>query len=510
MKPIVTAKEMYDIDQYTIRNVGISGESLMESAGLVIAQRLKAEIPLNEKVAVLVGKGNNGGDGLVIGRLLQGYGYQVDVWMISSSQDLKGDAKGALLHYENAGYVIRSYQDEKDLFHALLPRYDHVIDALLGIGIKGGPRTPYKEIIDQLNHLHSMVYSIDLPSGIEADGGEIEAAVKANKTFTIQAPKTGAYIFPSANYYGQVETVDIGIPLISIEKSSRYKREWEEGDVVRTFPRRTRSSHKGSYGRGGVVGGSATMIGAPILSSGAALRTGVGLLTIYVPESIRSVVASHITEGMYRGLQEENGYFLGDISFDDVKLGAIAVGPGMGRTEGGTRIVRSVLQQDSTVIVDADGLTHLKKCWDLLQHRKAPTIITPHPGEMSMLMDMTVDEVEHNRFEVSRELATKHNVYVVLKGPFTIVTTPTGEQFVNTTGNPGLAKGGTGDTLTGMILGFVLQHESVQEALSNAVYMHGKVADLLLEKGHSMVDIVATDLIKHLPKALSQLLQHEK
>jgi ADP-dependent NAD(P)H-hydrate dehydratase / NAD(P)H-hydrate epimerase len=505
---IVTASEMYAIDRYTIQQIGMSEESLMENAGQAAARVLLERVPPSQRVAVLAGTGNNGGDGFVVARVLKSYGYETDLWLIPPREKVKGAAKKALEIYENAGNESKHYIGNEKEFAEQLPRYDVVIDALLGIGAKGAPRSPYKDIIERMNEIDGLiVYSIDVPSGVPADGGEVETAVQADVTISIQYPKPSAFTFPSADYYGEMVVVDIGIPPIAAEKHAATRKLWRREDVVWSLPRRTLSSHKGTYGKGLVIGGSRNMTGAVVMCAKAALRSGAGLLTLGLPDEIHPIVATHVPEVMYFPCPSADGYFTGDMDLAGLDIDAIAVGPGIGRTEGTQRIVEKVLRQSVPVVLDADALFYWKDYVSLVNEREHPTILTPHSGEMARMIDATIREVEEDRFGISKEFAMTYGVYLVLKGPYTIVTTPDGKQFVNTTGNPALAKGGSGDVLTGMILAFLMQHDNIQEAVSNAVFVHGKAADDLVKTRHSQLDVLATDVIEAIPQTLHSLLK---
>ncbi|ANB59812.1 NAD(P)H-hydrate dehydratase [Anoxybacteroides amylolyticum] len=498
---VVTASEMYAIDRYTIEKVGISEDTLMENAGQAIATILRERFDKTARIAILAGSGNNGGDGVVTARVLKSEGYNVDLWLIPSSEKMKGAAKRALDIYQHAGYEAKSYIE-----HSLsLERYDVIVDALLGIGVKGEVRSPYKEIIQEVNNIDSLtVYAIDLPSGIPADGGEVEIAIQADVTMTVQYPKLSAYTFPTADYYGELVVVDIGIPPRALEIAS-FCQLWTEADVKQTLPVRKRSSHKGTYGKALIIGGSRPMPGAITLTAKAALRSGAGLLTMAVPDDIYPVVANRIPEAMLFPCQTETGYFAGAIDFASLDVDAIAIGPGMGRTAGTNQIVQATLAQDVPVVLDADALFFWKEYAFLLKTRTKPTVITPHPGELARMLQLSIQEVEKHRFTLSKQLATDYGIYVVLKGPYTIVTTPDGKQYINATGNPALAKGGSGDVLTGIIVAFLMQHDSIQTAVSNAVFVHGKAADWLVQHGHSPHSVLATDVIDALPSILFEL-----
>lgn len=500
---IVTADEMYHIDSYTANQIGISEETLMENAGQSAARLIMERIDSNHKIVILAGAGNNGGDGFVIARILKSFGYRVDLWIIPSLDKMKGAAKLALEVYKNSGYEAQSFLEIEKQFFTLLSTYDVIIDCLLGIGVKGELRSPYKEIIKKINDSKSsLTISIDVPSGAPADGGEVNQAVEADLTITIHLPKSGAFTYPCASYYGETIVADIGIPPIAADHCAHKRMIWTENHVKKHLPSRSPASHKGSNGKGMIIGGSRQMTGAVMLTAKAALRCGAGLLTVAIPEEIHPIVSTHFLEAMYLPCPADNGHFKGTISADFEKLDAVAVGPGIGRTKEGKQIVEEVISKDIPAVLDADALYHLKDLLPLLKNRKHPAILTPHPGEMAHLTDKSIKRVELDRFTISRQFAQEYGVYLVFKGPFTIVTTPKGEQFVNTTGNPALAKGGTGDALTGMILAFLMQHKEVQPAISNAVFVHGKSADLLIEKKHTHFDVLATDLIENIPRTL--------
>lgn len=500
---VVTASEMYAIDRDTIQNIGISDDSLMENAGQALFNVLKERIPRSARVAVLSGTGNNGGDGFVVARMLKSHGYDAELWLVPPKEKIKGAAKTALDVYERSGYDIKEYIGNERYFAEHVRYYDVIIDALLGIGIQGAVRSPYKEIIEMVNRTNATVYAIDIPSGTPADGGEVETAVRADVTITIQCPKLGAYTFPAADYYGELLVVDIGIPPLAVVRNAEVRSTWEEDDVVRTLPKRKRSSHKGTHGKLLVVGGSRPMTGAITLTAKAALRSGAGLLTMAVPDDIYSVVANRVPEAMYYPCPSHDGSFSGVIDVSRLDIDAIAIGPGMGRTDGARQLVCALLQQPMPMVIDADALFFWNEYASLVRERKDATVVTPHPGEMARMLDLSINEVESDRFGVSKRLATEYGIYVVLKGPYTIVTTPDGSQYVNTTGNPALVKGGSGDVLTGMIAAFLMQHHSAQEAISNAVWVHGKAADMLVERGHSQWDVLAGDLIEAIPAVLA-------
>lgn len=492
----VTAKEMYEIDRCAIEEIGLPGTLLMENAGQSIVREIVPWLALDQRIAILIGSGNNGGDGFVIARQLLSKGYKVDALLIPSKEKIKGDARKHMEWFEASGYTVRPFNDQNDL-----KKYSVLIDTMLGIGFKGELRQPYRDIIEACNDHECLKVAIDIPSGISADGGyECKTAFKANITVTLQSPKLSAFSYPEASYYGELIVADIGIP-VKAYKGIPQRKIWGASDVKGTLPIRNPNSHKGNHGKGLIIAGSVEMTGAPVLTARAAHRSGAGLLTAAVPASTHSIIASHLVESTFSVWPDSEGGFNGEIPIDLSSFNGLTIGPGIGRSEGARVLVREVVSETSVpLVIDADGLYHLSTCLNLLKgNREGPVIVTPHMGEMSRLTGLPISEIEANRFEISKRFAMEFGVYVVLKGPYTLITTPDGKQFVNTTGNSALAKGGSGDVLTGIILGLVLQSEKVEEALCNAVYIHGKAADQLVETTHSSMDVLASDIIETLP-----------
>lgn len=507
---IVAANEMYVIDRWTMEQAGLPGVALMENAGQAAAKRIMELVRRDDRITLLIGTGNNGGDGFVIARVLKSHGYEVEAWLIPPVEKIKGDAFVHMQVYLNAGYDL--FHWEKEGGHALfarLERTDVTIDAMFGIGFKGAVRAPFHEIIEKVNECRGLKIAIDLPSGLEADEAVPAGVVfKADITITLHLPKRSAFLYPAAEWYGKLEVTDIGIPpLAQAQLTGPARKIWTKQAVFATFPKRLPSSHKSSHGRGLLIGGSRGMTGAPVLAARAALRSGAGLLTTAVPDCVHQTIASQLAEAMYSPWPSVDGAFSGEaIPMDLSHFDAIAVGPGMGRSEGARQIVASLLQHTSVpLIIDADGLFHLASLKEELKARSAPVILTPHTGEMARLTGLPAAEVDRRRFDVARQFALETGCHLVLKGPYTIVTAPTGEQLVNTTGNASLAKGGSGDVLTGMILAMVMQHQQVSEALANAVFVHGKAADHLIETGHSLSSVLATDVIEALPAVLRDI-----
>ncbi|MFZ3578915.1 NAD(P)H-hydrate dehydratase [Virgibacillus sp. DJP39] len=490
---IVTAKEMYDIDSYAMETIGYDGKLLMENAGRSVSEKMKVIISKHDQICILAGSGNNGGDGYVIARTLLNDGYNAYVIQIVPDEKIKGDVRYHKDVFVNCGgstITTESLEEVSDY----VQRASVVVDAMVGIGMKGMLREPISSIVSLVNQKPSKVIAVDIPTGLPADEGITDFhAIKADYTYIIEVAKMSVFVQQTNPFYGSWETVSIGIPSHSSPFNTN-KNTWEEDDFRDSLPTRNQFSHKGKHGKGLAVGGSKEMPGSITMTAKAALRAGAGVLTIGTPEEVISSIASACLEATFLKLPKENAA----LSLD--KYDAIVAGMGIGREENANRIISDIIHNASCpVIIDADGLFHLKKDMESLKDRSAPTILTPHPGEMAMLMDCTIEEIVHAPFAHAKQFAESYGVYLLLKGKYSIITTPDGRQTVNRTGNPGLAKGGSGDVLSGIILSMVMQQQSIEEGLCNACYLHGKAADVCVDQGHSYYDLLATDIINSFP-----------
>lgn len=328
----------------------------------------------------------------------------------------------------------------------------------------------------------------------------------ADYTFVIEHPKPSTFLIDCNPFYGVWEIVKIGLPFTVFEKRNDCNV-WEDKDVRSTLPRRSDYSHKGNHGKGLIIGGCLEMPGSVTMTALAALRSGAGLLTVgTVREAIPSI-ASNCVEATFHSIASREGYITGRPLINLSPYDAIAIGMGMGRSNDTALFTRSVLENaDIPVLVDADGLYHIKGDLSLLAKRQNTTVLTPHPGEMAMLMDCTVSEILAKPFEVSKSFACTYGVFLVLKGVFTIITDPKGNQWINTTGNAGLAKGGSGDVLSGVILTLMMQNKTTHEALANGVFIHGKAAEAMVSHQHSSYDLLATDVINGLSSVFRTLI----
>ncbi|MFC3039299.1 NAD(P)H-hydrate dehydratase [Virgibacillus xinjiangensis] len=493
---IVTAKEMYDIDHYTMHEAGLDGKILMENAGRAISGRMEKFMDKSNKITVFAGAGNNGGDGFVIARTLYNRSYDVQVFQVVPDQKITGDAHYHKLLYLNYGGRVFSSDDHGHLV-SRLDETDVIVDAMVGIGISGKLRAPISDIAERINQSDATVIAVDVPSGLPADEGISNfQSVQADYTYMVGAAKMTAFLESTSPYYGGWEKVDIGFPASSFPMCSSREL-WGEEQYRETMPEREKYAHKGKHGKGLIIGGSSKMPGSIAMAAKASLKAGTGLLTVASSETVIRMIASHCVEAMYQPVPESDGYLTDDPDLSVSDYDAVAIGVGMGRSNRSAAAFRHAVQDtNGPLIVDADGFYHVKPLLDQLAQREHPTVLTPHPGEMAELMDVSIPEVLKNPFRLSAEFAEKYNVYVILKGRHTLITAPDGRQAVNDTGNPGLAKGGSGDVLTGIVHAMVMQEQGIFQALCNACFVHGAAADWMVENSRACHDLMATDVIE--------------
>ncbi|HHW55888.1 MAG: NAD(P)H-hydrate dehydratase [bacterium] len=512
---VVTAAQMRERDRWAIEEVGLPGLVLMENAGrqvAALARRLLDEGGAGKKAWIFAGKGNNGGDGLVAARYLARAGVQVETFLLAREGELRGDAAANLQICRQLGLPLVELHSSADLA-ALAPRragVDLIIDALLGTGIRGPVQGFLAEVISFINEGGSPVLAIDLPSGLEADTGVCPGpVVKATDTVTLDLPKWGLCLYPGADRVGRLWVADIGMP---------PGAPLPEPGVFLTTPReltdlqtaRPPESHKGSWGRVLVVAGSQGMAGAAVLAARGALRSGAGLVTVASPAGVQPTVAAHLAEAMTYPLPQTPAGGLGRAAEDELLpllewASVLALGPGLGREGETQELVCSLLPRlKMPVVIDADGLTALVGRTEFLRRVPGPVVITPHPGEMARLCGITPEEVQANRLALARQKAAEWQVTLVLKGARTIIAAPDGRAAINPTGNPGLATGGTGDVLTGIIAGLLGQGLPPFTAAVAGAFLHGAAGDLAArEMGEA--GLLAGDVALYLPAAWQAL-----
>jgi hydroxyethylthiazole kinase-like uncharacterized protein yjeF len=515
VRPVLTADEMRRVDARAIAELGIPGPTLMENAGRGAADALLAALPERGlrarglRVALVCGRGGNGGDGFVVARRLKRAGARPDVLLIAPPDALRGDAAVKFAEMRRAGIPARVVEDAAKAAPAL-QRAEVIVDALLGTGAQGAPAPLVAALIEAINASGRPVFALDVPSGLPADGGAPPGpVVRAWLTTTFAAAKLGLVIGPGVELAGRVAVVSIGVPEAEVARDVRTFV-LEASDVAALFPRRPRDVHKGTYGHLLVLAGSVGKTGAAALCARAALRAGVGLVTVGTAASAQPTVAALSLEAMTEPLPETAARSLAMKAREPIVAlaearTAVAVGPGLGlddQTRALARVVVSTLPRP--MVVDADALTALSDHLDVLRGAHWPRVLTPHPGEMARLLGGNVADVQGDRLGIARTFATAHGVYLVLKGARTLIAAPDGRVVLNPTGNAGMASGGTGDVLTGILGALLARGIDAARAAPAAVYLHGLAGDVAAERVGEEA-LIAGDLIDALGEAFRRL-----
>jgi hydroxyethylthiazole kinase-like uncharacterized protein yjeF len=506
---IVTADEMRKIDRATSERFGVPSLTLMENAGTAVAEFVRSRYPSAKRVGVICGKGNNGGDGFVAARKLHEAGREVRVVLLADPSELRGDAAQMFAKLPAAPMVVKSSDDlKRDSSRAAFDS-DALVDAILGTGFRPPVSGLYAEAIARLNASQAPVVAVDIPSGADADimGEQVGAVARADAIVTFTAPRP-AHIFGGLTE-GPTVVSPIGSPDDAII-SSLQRNLITPRDIAPLIGRRPRAANKGNFGHVLVIGGSLGKAGAAAMAGMAALRSGAGLSTIATAKSILPTVAGFHPELMTEPLAETKD---GSIALSALarihKLAetktVLAIGPGISRNAQTVKFVRAALKRRTLpAVLDADGLNAFEGHAAALNGKTGPLVLTPHPGEMARLTGSTIAAVQRDRINVARTFAREHELIVVLKGHRTLIAAPDGTVWVNTNGNPGMATGGTGDILTGMVAGFIAQNPTrILKAVLTAVHLHGLAGDIAREimGEHSLV---ATDLLRFLPQAFGR------
>jgi len=515
MRPVFTADEMRRVDQRAIRELGIPGPTLMENAGRGAAERILAALPglglprRGARVVIVCGKGGNGGDGFVVARHLKRAGQRVQVFLVASPDDVRGDAALKYREMERRGIRAHVVRDDAALERALAGA-DLAVDALLGTGARGAPAPPIARAIERINARGRAVVALDIPSGLSADGAAPDGPViRAVLTTTFAGLKRGLLLGSGPDFAGRVEVVDIGVPAAELARGIDTFA-LEAADVARHFPPRPREAHKGSYGHLLLVAGSVGKTGAAALAARAAMRAGAGLVTVATAAGAQPAVAALILEAMSEPLPETEAGSLALKSRERLHdlletRDALALGPGLGLDEDTQALARALVFESSRpCVVDADALSALTGHLDRLRGVTAARCLTPHPGEMARMLGVSVADVQRDRLKTVRQFATAFGVHVVLKGATSVIGTPEGAVLLNPTGNPGMASGGTGDVLTGVVGAFLARGLAPGDALASAVYVHGLAGDIAAAR-QGQESLVASDVIEALPAAFAGL-----
>jgi NAD(P)H-hydrate epimerase len=510
---VVTAQQMHEIDKRTISEIGIPGAVLMENAGLqtVLAMERFFGPVGGKKVCIVCGKGNNGGDGLVVARHLHNRGSQVNIVLLGNKGELKGDAKLNLeiVLMMNLELVETATIDEISKLQEKLAASQIIVDAIFGTGLRTTPRPFYQQVIDEINATAKPVVALDIPTGLNASDGKVLGnCIRAALTVTFGLPKICTVYGVNRQYTGQLEIADIGIPRSVIEQTPIKLNLLEREYIASLFKNRELDTHKGDYGHILVIAGSMGKTGAAVLAATAALRVGAGLVTLAVPQGVHQTIEVKTTEVMSVPLPETDQHTISQAAEEPIlrlveHADVMAIGPGLTTHPETSQLINDIITHlEIPGVADADAINAIPL--SSLKYTRSPLIITPHPGEMAKLLKIPTPEVQANRLEAVQKTAEACDTYVVLKGDRTLISDPKGNVYINSTGNPGMATAGSGDVLTGMIAGLVGQGFNPVQASNAGVYIHGLAGDLAAQEMGEMA-LMAQDVLQQIPKALKQV-----
>jgi len=517
---LVTAGEMREMDRQTIERHGIAGLELMEKAGRGASRMLLDQFGDRVKagVGVICGKGNNGGDGFVIARCLAKKGIDVTVYLLAKTAALKGDAATNFERLVPLDIRVIEIQDE-DTFSKIkssLAGHGLLVDAILGTGLTSDVSGLFKTVINFVNALNRdgiAVFAVDIPSGLNSDTGQpCGTCVRAQGTATFAFAKIGHFTYPGAEYTGMLEVIDIGIPPSVVQVVDPKQYLLTSGQIRNYLQPRSPDTHKGRTGHLLVIAGSPGKTGAAAMTAMSAMRAGAGLVTLGIAKSLNPILETQVLEVMTAPLPESQNGVIGNTAVKDIrKLEAgktcLAIGPGIGQAEETRSMVKKILRQSQIpVVIDADGLNNIAGQTRLLKDLEIPMVLTPHPGEMARLTGISAAEVQLNRLQCARDFATNFKVHLVLKGAATVIAHPDGSAYINPTGNPGMASGGMGDILTGVLAGFITQGFTPQAAAHAAVYLHGAAADTLAETV-GPIGYLASEVMTAIPGEIKKVLE---
>ncbi|MBQ9858583.1 MAG: NAD(P)H-hydrate dehydratase [Oscillospiraceae bacterium] len=501
---LLNSETMKALDAYAINELGIPSLTLMDNAAEHIVNAVVQHG--GETVAVFAGSGNNGGDGICAAAKLTKLGYTVRTFMVGSFDKMTPDTKAMTEILMEAGGNLEEFSDSEDTAK-FVRSCDVIIDAMLGIGLNAELRGKYIDAVSMINKAWGFVIAADIPTGVSADTGLVMGdAVKADLTVTFSCPKAGQFVEPGCVYCGKVQVCDIGIPEKAAENfdTETYLVTAE----MAKLPKRRPDTHKGDYGRDFILAGSIGYTGAPLMASEAALRMGAGLVYLGVPDSIYSISAIRCTEAMPMPIPcDEDGIVSWNarevVAEMMRKCDVCLAGPGMGKTYQTRYLLEMIVRSENCrVVLDADGINGIAENIDVLKEAAKPVILTPHPGEFARIGGKT----ENGRIQGARDFAKEYNCIVVLKGHRTVTALPDGRVYVNATGGPALAKGGSGDVLSGMVTALVGQGIPAEKAVVAAVYLHGLAGDICAEV-LGEYSVIATDVIAAIPKAVKSVMR---
>ncbi|HEX3909740.1 MAG TPA: NAD(P)H-hydrate dehydratase [Solirubrobacteraceae bacterium] len=498
LEPLPDAEAMRAVDRWAIEQQGVPGLELMERAGEGVARAIERRSP-DGPVAVLCGKGNNGGDGLVVARLLRHAGRAVTVVCVAPVEEFKGDAETNLARLPGPAPISLAQAADA------IAEASVIVDALLGTGFAGEPHGPVAEAIEAIDAADGIVVAVDVPSGVDASTGVISGpAASAAMTVTFHASKPGLWIMPGKAHAGEVQAIAIGVPRGAPLRASIGLT---GASVLELLPRRVADSTKFASGQVVVAGGSRGLTGAPRMAAQASMRAGAGYVIACVPASLQDVLATSATpELMTRGLPELEGSLTPDAVADVLGAirpgGALALGPGLGRGEGAFEFAQQLAAAvQAPLVLDADGLNAHAGRLGELRGRKQPTVLTPHAGELGRLLELASDEIERERLRHVRAAAEQSGAVVVLKGDDTLIADPAGRVAVSRGATPALATAGTGDVLTGVIAALLAQGLDAFAAAAAGVWLHAQAGREAASRQGVPEGVIASDVIEALPAA---------
>jgi ADP-dependent NAD(P)H-hydrate dehydratase / NAD(P)H-hydrate epimerase len=517
MIPLFSSKQVRGADQFAVDTLGIPSIVLMENAARSIFRFILTSGYdfQNYSVGIVCGKGNNGGDGFALARHFLINDFNVQIISIASEKDLKGDA---LTNFNITRKMLKNYPASRMMVYrslknlSLLDDCGIIVDAILGTGSKGGLVDPYKSIVEYLNKLNAFKAAVDLPTGLDIETSTGDTIFKADLTVTLAEHKTGLFYGKGYSSSGEIKKGSIGIGGSFFKKLQTNDYLIEPDDAYSGLPEKSRSAHKYSAGKVLVIAGSGQYPGAACYTANSVLRSGAGSCFLAFPKSVKTAAQKKLESSVIFPYNDERKEFLQEQNLNELKdkikwADVVAIGPGLGREESTQKFVIEFLKSNKhkKVVIDADALYALAnkeyKRVDLTDK-----ILTPHHKEFADLVGISVEELEKNILQLGKEFATNSGAFLVLKGAPTIIFDPVGEAFINSTGNPGMAKFGTGDVLTGIIAGFLAQAKEIEEALMSAVYLHSLSADLLIDT-KTKYGFTPQDIMEEFPNAIKFIIK---
>jgi hydroxyethylthiazole kinase-like uncharacterized protein yjeF len=515
---LLTAAQSRELDRLSREKYRIASYSLMTNAGEAVARAMveKYRARISEGVLVVAGKGNNGGDGLVTARKLHQDGVKVRAILLAKASTLKGDAARAHVDFIAAGGAVVEVDTDAALEEAMRASAGIIIDGIFGTGLNAEVKGLARAAIEKINRFKAPVIAIDIASGVNSDTGAVMgAAIDASLTVTFGLAKFGHVSYPGAGHCGELKIAEIGFAPQAIDEIAPPGLFLEAKDVRTWMTRRTDNSHKGMFGHVMVIAGSRGKAGAALLSSRGALRAGAGLVTAAIPNCVADVVSSGQAELMTEAIADRDGHFDGRAATEALSslikpMNAIVVGPGIGVSDGTEDLIAwlidEAVQPDRPMLIDADGLNVLAQIGpEKLRNAKGAVVLTPHPGEMSRLLGISTKEVNADRISAAKKLVEMTGAVALLKGARSVIAAPSGEIYVNSTGNPGMGTPGMGDALSGMTGAFLAQRMDALRALSLGVFLHGHAADRVAMR-YGRVGYIVGDLLDELPRAIDTLI----